>query len=148
MMDSRLNQVLTVILGTTLVLSVLGVVYISGAPPPPSAGDEFTELYIIGANGTASDYPERLVPGEKEELIVGIVNHEARTVTYQLTVRWNETVSQQRQVKLNNEERWERPITIVAPEQAGTYWLSIELDIPQREMDGSYRSVRILVRVQ
>ena len=147
-MNSRLNQVLTGILGIALVLSVLGVVYISAAPPPPSAGDEFTELYILGANGTASDYPERIAPGEKEELIVGIVNHETRTVTYQLTVRWNKTVSQQRQVKLDNEERWERPITIVAPEEAGTYWLFIELDMAQREINGSYRSVRILVRVQ
>jgi len=146
-MDDRLNRALTLTLGGAIILSVIGVVCISVAPPPPSAGNEFTEFYIIGSNGTASDYPNQLEPREQDELIVGIVNHEARAVTYQLSARWNDTVTQEQQVKLANEELSERPLLIQAPTEPGVYWLHIELNIAGQETNGSYRSLQLRVRV-
>jgi len=55
--------------------------------------DAFTEFYILGSNGTASDYPRNLSVGEDVTVILGIVNHEFRTINYTIDI-WliNQTI--------------------------------------------------------
>ena len=42
-----------------------------------------TEFYLLGPGGKASDYPTNLTVGQNGSVIIGIVNHEYKTVNYQ-----------------------------------------------------------------
>ncbi len=77
------DKALTVILVISIVLAVSALIYVVAVPRP---GEAFTEFYILGPDGTASDYPNNLTVGEEGEVIVGIVNHEQREVNYTVEV--------------------------------------------------------------
>ena len=68
--------------------SIIGssIVHPPAAEPIKASGNNFTEFYILGPNGTASGYPTNLTVGEDGKEIIGIVNHEYTNVTYQLEV--------------------------------------------------------------
>ena len=71
--DSKVDKILTIILIISIVLAISMVVYVIVTP---KEGEKFTEFYVLGPNGTASDYPTNLKVGEEGEVIIGIVNHE------------------------------------------------------------------------
>jgi uncharacterized membrane protein len=52
----------------------------------PTAGDKFTEFFILGENRTADAYPEMISPGILQAMYVGIGNHEYRTINYTVEV--------------------------------------------------------------
>ena len=52
----------------------------------PSSGERFTEFYILGPGGDASNYPTNLTANEIGGVIIGVVNHEAATVNYRILV--------------------------------------------------------------
>jgi uncharacterized membrane protein len=76
---SKVDKVLTVILVIAIISSLFVLGYIITHPKP---GEKFTEFYILGEYGKASDYPTDLLLGEEGKVIIGIVNHEYRNVTY------------------------------------------------------------------
>ncbi|AEC51921.1 hypothetical protein PNA2_1005 [Pyrococcus sp. NA2] len=76
---SKLDKALTVVLLIAIVASVATLVYVITHPKP---GEAFTEFYILGPKGKASDYPTKLYVGQNGTVIIGIVNHEHRNVTY------------------------------------------------------------------
>ena len=80
---SRLDKALTVILIIAIVTSVGVLAYVVTHPKP---GEAFTEFYILGPNGKASDYPTDLKVGQNATVIIGIVNHEHRNVTYYVQI--------------------------------------------------------------
>nr|WP_099209603.1 DUF1616 domain-containing protein [Thermococcus henrietii] len=80
---SRLDKALTVILIIAIVTSVGVLAYVVTHPKP---GEAFTEFYILGPNGKASDYPTNLTVGQNATVIIGIVNHEHRNVTYYVQI--------------------------------------------------------------
>ncbi len=80
----------------------------------PKAGESFTEFYILGPNGMASDYPTDLKVGETGKVIVGIVNHEYENVTYHLEVSFNGSLIHEEHVFLIENEKWENPFTFKA----------------------------------
>ncbi len=74
-------------LSIILTLTILGALGMLGyAIASPKVGERFTEFYIEGLEGKAADYPEELVVGGKGKVIVGIINREHETVTYQVEV--------------------------------------------------------------
>jgi len=77
------DRTLSIILMLTILgaLGTLGYVIAS-----PKVGERFTEFYIEGLEGKAADYPKELVLGEEGKVIVGIINREHETVTYQVEV--------------------------------------------------------------
>ncbi|WP_297477086.1 DUF1616 domain-containing protein [Thermococcus sp.] len=77
--SSRLDRALTVILIVAILVSVGTLGYVVSHPKP---GEAFTEFYILGPNGKAEDYPTNLAVGQNGTVIIGIVNHEHRNVTY------------------------------------------------------------------
>lgn len=77
--ESKLDKALVVILVLAILLSVVALVYIIAVP---RQGESFTEFYILGPAGKATGYPHNLTVGENASVIVGIANHEHRTVTY------------------------------------------------------------------
>lgn len=74
------------ILGVGAVASLaVAVVLLGNALLTPTAPERFTELYLLGPGGTPEGYPTRLNVSEPGTVVMGIGNHEARTVRY--TVR-------------------------------------------------------------
>jgi len=97
------------VLSIVLVAAILGglgmLIYIVAVP---KVIGEFTEFYILGLEGKASNYPQRLAVGDEGKVIVGIVNHEGEEVSYRLEVRIDG--EQKRNIEpivLNDGQKWE-----------------------------------------
>lgn len=70
-----------------LVAAILGTIAtIAYAVITTKEEDKFTEFYILGIGSNAEEYPEELVVGEMEELILGIVNQEQETTSYKVEI--------------------------------------------------------------
>ena len=61
------------------ILTISSIAYMAAKP---ETGEKFTEFYIVSPDG----YPNALTVGEIYEVKFGIVNHEYRTVTYNVEV--------------------------------------------------------------
>jgi len=79
-----LDRVLNVALIASIVFAVGTLVYVIATP---KQGEEFTEFYILGMSGRAEGYPTTLRAGQSADLILGIVNHEAETLSYRVEAR-------------------------------------------------------------
>ncbi|AGK60470.1 putative membrane protein [Archaeoglobus sulfaticallidus PM70-1] len=80
---SRLDRILTVILLIAIITSIAALIYIIVTP---KQGEKFTEFYILGEKGKAADYPTKLRVGQNATIIIGIANHEYRTVNYTVEI--------------------------------------------------------------
>ena len=109
--DTKIDRILSVILIISIIRAISMTVYVILTP---KEGEKFTEFYVLGPNGTASDYPTNLKVGEEGEVIIGIVNHEYANITYQLEVRLNGTVIGEKSFELMHNETWESPFTFSA----------------------------------
>lgn len=76
---SRVNRVLGIVLAAALLVAVGTTIFIVVAP---AEGEKFTEFYILGPKGTATDYPTEFMAGTPQTVIIGIGNHEYREITY------------------------------------------------------------------
>jgi uncharacterized membrane protein len=87
----RTDKVLTIILVLAVISSVIAVAYIVVVP---RQGEDFSEFYVLGPGGNATDYPHNLTLNQTASVILGIANHEHHTVNYTVEV-WlaNETIS-------------------------------------------------------
>jgi len=80
----------------------------------PKEGEKFTEFYVLSPGGKAEEYPTNLTVGEEGEVIIGIVNHEYLNVTYQLEVRLNGELIDEKSIELMHNETRESPFTFKA----------------------------------
>lgn len=103
-----IDKILSFILVASIIASCITLIYIVVTPKP---GERFTEFYLLGPNGTGSDYPTDLKAGEEGEVIIGIVNHEFENVNYRLEVNFNGSLVHEEQVFLSESEKWESPFT-------------------------------------
>jgi uncharacterized membrane protein len=76
------RRILSLGLAAATILTIGSIAYMTAKP---ESGEKFTEFYVLSPNG----YPSPLAVGEKCEVKFGIVNHEYRTVTYNVEVRAN-----------------------------------------------------------
>lgn len=107
-------------LSAILVLTILGTLGTLGyVIANPKVGERFTEFYILGLSGNATDYPEELVVGEEGKVILGIINREHEAATY-----WVEVVidgvknNEVGPVELEHDGKWEGEIGFT-PQKAG-----------------------------
>jgi uncharacterized membrane protein len=74
-----------------LLTSVLGALAISSPALafvfPSQAGERFSELYILGPNRMAEDYPFNVKAGENYKVYLGIGNHMGSSAYYTLYVK-------------------------------------------------------------
>ena len=77
----------------------------------PKQGETFTEFYILGPGGQASDYPTNLTVGQNASVIIGIVNHEQEKVDYNLIVTSDGNVMKNVNITLTNGNKTEIPYT-------------------------------------
>lgn len=105
---------ITVVVAILATLGTLGYVIAT-----PKVGETFTEFYILGQDGKAANYPKELKIGEKGEVIVGIVNHEGKEVSYRVeVVAGSQESTEVGPVVLVDEQKWEGEVSFV-PEVAG-----------------------------
>ncbi len=81
--EGPIDKVLSIILVISIVASVIALAYVVVVP---KQGESFTEFYILGPGGKAEDYPHNLTVDEDALIIIGIANHEHRTVNYTIEV--------------------------------------------------------------
>jgi len=105
---SRLDKALTIILVITIMLSIAALVYVIVTP---KQGEKFTEFYILGPGGKAYDYPTSVLAGNESTVIVGVVNHEYALVNYSLQLGLNNSTILKRELALEHNQTWERPMS-------------------------------------
>ena len=113
-------------ISTGLIVSIIGscatLIYVM---VKPSTGERFTEFYLLGSNGIASDYPTVLNIGDEGELIIGIVNHEYKNITYHLEVIFNGFMIHEKQNFLIDKETCESAFTFKATEKGENQKLEV-----------------------
>jgi uncharacterized membrane protein len=109
--ESKTGKILSVILILSIVLAIATTAYII---VKPKEGESFTEFYILGSGGKASDYPTNLTADQEGNVIIGIVNHENKKTSYQLVVTSNNTVLKEQTVTLADGEKMEIPFNFTA----------------------------------
>ena len=106
-----------VILPLFLIVALLGT--ISYIVAIPKEVEEFTEFYILGAEGKTVDYPKKVEAGEEAEVLTGIVNRENEPATYWITVAIDGLiVNEVDPIVLQHEEKWEEMVRF-APREVG-----------------------------
>ena len=112
----------------------------------PKEGEKFTEFYILGPDGKASDYPTNLTLGQSGKLFVGVVNHEYSTVNYKVVVKLQGKIISTENISLKNNQKWEKAI-IFTPDTSGTNQ-KLELILYKLPDDkNAYRSLHLWVNV-
>jgi len=81
--QTTMDKVLTVGIVIMMVLSVGMLVYIIVVP---REGEAFTELYILGNNHKAENYPGNILLEDEQFIYIGIGNHEHRDLNYTLVL--------------------------------------------------------------
>jgi uncharacterized membrane protein len=79
----RSERVLSMVLALLILIAILTVLYVISVP---REGERFTELYILGSNRTAADYPDRIIPGQDYPVYIGVRNHEYRDTRYTIEI--------------------------------------------------------------
>lgn len=116
------------------------------AANPELTSEPFSELYVLGANGNTTEYPQALAPGETANVTVGVSNHEHQQVTYRLAVEWNGSITQERRLTLHGGEKTERPIALTAPSHPGRY--RVQFVLYTQTIDEEPLTARLWVRVE
>jgi uncharacterized membrane protein len=85
----------------------------------PKDGEKFSEFYILGENGEAFQYPQKVTVQEPQQMVIGIRNHEHRDVQYVIEVY---AVNQNTDVisnttRINSMERLDRFSLSLGPDQ-------------------------------
>ena len=80
---TKTDRVLSVILVIAILSSVVALVYVVAVP---RQGEAFSEFYLLGPGGKATDYPYNLTIGENASVTVGLANHNYRTINYTVEV--------------------------------------------------------------
>ena len=112
----RGKALLTILIVASAV--ALGMLGYTIANPPVERG--FTEFYILGLNGKATDYPKELVVGKEAKVIVGIINREHEAVSYSVEIKINGVINNKvGPVKLNHNEPWEEAVSFT-PDRIGS----------------------------
>jgi uncharacterized membrane protein len=140
---TRLDKALTIMLVLSIILSVSALAYVIITP---KQGEKFTEFYILGPNGKAYDYPTKVITGNKSTVIVGVVNHEYTQVNYTMWLRFDNTTIQERRLKLENNQTWERPVAYVLSHQGDEQKLEFLL-YKEDNFTAPYRDLHLWVNV-
>jgi uncharacterized membrane protein len=123
---------------------VAGTVYVTTTAPP---AERFTEFYLLGPGGMASDYPTNLTLGESGTVIVGITNQEGGPLQYLVHVWLNDTkIGDLAPITLAYEATSEQTYTFT-PTQVGARW-KLEFLLYREDRSAVYRDLHLWVTVR
>jgi uncharacterized membrane protein len=140
--DSVNHKLLTWVLAAVLILAVCGTILIIVLPQP---SEPFTELYLLGASGNASEYPTNLTVGQTANVTVGVVNHENAEVNYTLMVTLTNKTITTESFSLANNQQWQNSISFKATTRGSGQ--KLEFDLYKSGDANVYRSVYLFVTV-
>lgn len=143
----QLDRILTIVLILLIILSVCVLAYVVVVP---KQGEKFTEFYILGPDGKANNYPTYFHLGDQKPVIVGVLNHEYRNVTYDLVVVLNDssTVTQiySDRLTIADNQTWEKTVGL-KPDRTGSK-MKLEFQLyADGNMTAPYREVHLWVDV-
>jgi len=82
---------------------------------PDTEMQPYTQFYVLGEGGQASNYPRDLTAGKEATIVLGIVNRENRQTEYDLQITLGKDIIQSPSpIQLSPDEKWEQPITFTA----------------------------------
>jgi uncharacterized membrane protein len=110
----RLDKTLVLVLLVVLVASLVATGYLIATP----IGGAYSELYLLGSSGKASEYPTNLTVNQTTNVTVGVVNHENANANYTLVVTLDNATVATRSFSLANNEQWENSVAIT-PDRTG-----------------------------
>jgi uncharacterized membrane protein len=115
-------------LSVILILAVAGALGLLGYIVANPGGEKFTEVYLLGLNGKATDYPEKLKVGEEGKVILGIVNQEYEPLTYRVEILIDTVKNSEiGPVTLEHRGKWEEIVSFtpnrVGDNQKVEFWL-------------------------
>ncbi len=139
---SPTERILSIILIISIILAISTTVYII---VKPKEGEKFTEFYILGSDGKASNYPTNLTQGQNGSVIIGVVNHEYTTNNYQLVVTMNGTTIKNDTITLTNNQEMEIPFNFTAGTQGQKKMEFLLYKLPDQE--NTYRSLHLWMNV-
>jgi uncharacterized membrane protein len=114
----------------------------SRAPVASSRGAEF---YVLGRNGKAGSYPQHIVGGKPESVVLALVNGSQRD-DYRVTTAVNgKTVGHISGISLQPGKRWERIVNVhINPSSRAQ---RVDFLLSKRGAQNPYRYLRLWVRV-
>lgn len=140
--ESRTDKILTIFLIISILVAISTTTFLL---VNPKQNEKFTEFYILGPNGTASDYPSNLTTGQQGSVIIGVVNHEYATKNYQLVVTLGNQTIKNETITLNSSQKMEIPFNFTAG-SAGENKMEFSLyKLP--DQDTVYRSLHLWLNV-
>jgi uncharacterized membrane protein len=143
----QLNRALTIVLAVALVAALGGVIYV--ALTPGVQEDPYTEFYILGPEGNASDYPTNLSTGESGKFIAGTTNNEHEQLTYTVVLALDGKVIEERSATVGDGQNWEDSFT-VSFDEPGEKRLDILLFRGEEvgSLDEPYRDLQLVIEVR
>lgn len=107
--NDRLNGALNVVLALSILLMLATVTYAITVPPQ---GEQFTEFNVLteDENGelVADGYPDEMVLGDNDELVLGIENNEYSTQEYTIIVQLQNTETDGNDTRIHDREELDR----------------------------------------
>ncbi|MGP8011918.1 MAG: DUF1616 domain-containing protein [Halobacteriota archaeon] len=144
---STFDRMLSIALVIAIIASVAVASYALVMPKP---SEHFTEFYLLGANGTLGNYTTDFKVGVPSPITVGIVNHEARDVTYTLVVTANSSTRRStvysEQVAIPDGQQWEKQIDLVLNQPGNNLKLDFALYAGPQTAE-PYRDTHLWVNV-
>ena len=86
-----LDNVVTLVLLVSIALSIITIAFVIVFP---QNGEKYTEFYILGPDGIAENYTTEYHLGDSGMFTIGVVNHEQRSVPYNVRVVMNSNSSE------------------------------------------------------
>ncbi|WP_081882645.1 DUF1616 domain-containing protein [Methanobacterium sp. SMA-27] len=140
--ESKTSRILSIILIISIILAIGTTAYII---VKPKQGETFTEFYLLGPGGKASDYPTNLTVGQNASVIIGVVNHEYKTVDYNVVVTSDGVIMSEQNITLTNGNKTEIPYNFTVS-STGTKKIEFLLyKLP--DTTNIYRSLHLFVNV-
>ncbi len=144
---SSTEKTLRVFLAISVLALVGSIVYVTIVPQEQ---EPFTEFYILGPDGTANNYTTEYVQGDSGTVIIGITNHEHRTMDYTMDVRLeNESLplpENLKHIQLEDNTTLEEPLEITPSLEGKDMELQFLL-FNETEKDVPYRDLRLWINV-
>ena len=140
--ESKTERILSIILIISIILAIATTAYII---IKPKEGEKFTEFYILGPEGKASNYPTNLTTGQNGSVIIGVVNHEYATKEYHLMVRVNGNTLKNETITLTNGQKMEIPFNFTAGTNGQKKMEFLLYKLPDEE--NVYRSLHLWLNI-
>ncbi|AKB76696.1 hypothetical protein MSHOH_0213 [Methanosarcina horonobensis HB-1 = JCM 15518] len=145
--ESSTEKILRVFLAISVMALVGSLAYVSIIPHEQ---EPFTEFYILGPDKTANNYTTEYIQGDSGTVIIGVVNHEHRTVNYTMDVRLeNRSLAlpeNLKNIQLEDNTTLEEPLEITPSFEGENMELQFLL-FNDTEKDVPYRDLRLWINV-